>query len=450
MTASAERRQFGGDSARTPGIWRLVEYLLTIAVLASVIGVAHFFITRHYLPQPYVSDVNDTFMDWFNTAYYANRPGAYDVWRSVYPPLSFVFLRLFSVHACYGNPFNARDCDWIGTATMLVAYVADCLLAAAAFRRRDRSTALPRSLAFALGLPLLFALERGNLILICLIPYILVYGELLGSASARALAIATTINFKPYLLVQALALAVRRDWRALELAGLATLSLYLTMLMLFGSGTVGELLANTRLFATFVSGQFWTQAYYSTSYSSLLMVRDSPFPILAFVSSQVVDTLLWLIPGLIVATQLAAAAGLVAAWLQPRAIGLVRNVTLLTGAFLVTQSPGGYAFVFLVFVVFLEPGRRPGQIVALAAAYLLSIHFESVITNVIDTNSVSWLSGQRVHVSFGLAVGQFVRPGLVVLIVWALSIDTLTLSLLAHRQTRPSLGLRGNPELGIA
>jgi hypothetical protein len=422
-----------------PGL--LCEYVLLLPVLASFVWVVRFFIERHYLPQPFVFDVNDTFMDWFNTAFYANRPGAYDVWHSVYPPLSFVFLRLFSIHRCYGDPFNARDCDWIGTATLLVSYAADCVLAALAFRRRDPASAVPRSLAFALGLPLLFTLERGNLILVCMIPFILVYSGLLGSAFSRALAIAVTINFKPYLVVPALAFAVRRDWRGLELAGLVTLALYLFALMLFGSGSPVALLENTEIFAAFVGGQFWAQSYYSTSYSTLLSIGDSPIPILAFVSSRVVANALWVIPVLITATQITALVGLVAAWLQPRGIAFSRNALLLMGAHLVTQSPGGYTMGFLVFLVFLESGHRPGQIVALMAAYVLSINYDLVFATVIEATTASWLSGRAVHMGFGLALGQFVRPGLVILIVWSLALDSVTESILAHRTARPSLGL---------
>ena len=428
-------------SRRRPAAGLIGEYLLMIAVLASVYWVVSFYANHHYLPQPFVPDVNDTFMDWFNTAYYADRPGAYDVWHTVYPPLSFVFLRLFSISRCYTEAFAARDCDWLGTATILVAYAVDCVLAAAAFRRRDRSTALPRTLAFAAGLPLLFSLERGNLILACLIPFILAYGDLLTTRFSRGLAIATTINFKPYLLVPWLALAIRRDWRGLELAGLATLAVYLATLMLFGSGTIPELIANTRLFANVVGSQFWAQSYLSTSYATLLSVSESPVPVLAFVASNVIDFALWLIPVLIAATQFIAIGALVAAWLQPRSITLARNAALLTGAYLCTQSPGGYTLVFLVFLVFLEDGRRPGQVAALIAAYALSISFDYSLATVIEGTATSWLSGWSVHMAFGLAVGQFVRPGLVIVIVWGLAIDTITLSILAHRHTRGSLGL---------
>lgn len=51
------------------------EALLALTVLASVACTAWQFGVLGYLPQPFVFDTNDTFMDWFNTAYWANNPG---------------------------------------------------------------------------------------------------------------------------------------------------------------------------------------------------------------------------------------------------------------------------------------------------------------------------------------------------------------------------------------
>ena len=87
---------------------------------------------------------------------------------------------------------------------------------------------------------------------------------------------------------------------------------------------------------------------------------------------------------------------------------------------------------------------------ALVAAYLLSICYDQVIATVVDANAVSWLSGQMAHANFGLAIGQFVRPGLVIVIVWSLAIDSIVLSILAHRRLRPSLGLRATMDQILA
>ncbi|WP_457840921.1 hypothetical protein, partial [Staphylococcus aureus] len=89
-----------------------------------------------------------------------------------------------------------------------------------------------------------------------------------------------TINFKPYLLLPVAALAVKRKWRALELAGIATVLLYLATLAVVGSGTPGELAANTANWLVFQSGQVWNEVHYSTSYAPLLLIRASQMPIL--------------------------------------------------------------------------------------------------------------------------------------------------------------------------
>jgi hypothetical protein len=422
---------------RTPRL----EYLLMLAVVASVASAAWWFARTGYLPQPFVFDTNDTFMDWFNTAFWANRPGAYDVWRSIYPPLSFVFLDLTTLPGCYlSSPFHARDCDWLAQATIATFYLLDVALVALAFRRTDLATALPRTIAFALGLPLLFTLERGNLILVAFAAFVVAYGPVTRSPAWRAIAIAATINFKPYLLLPSLAHILRREWRSLELAGIATVLPYCGTLAWVGAGTPAELASNTANWVTFVAGQVWNEVNYSTSYAPFLLMRESQLPLLTFVSSRLVEGIEAAVPVAIRTTQLLALAALAAAWLQPRALTQARIAAILLGAYLVTQSPGGYTQVFLLFLVLLEPWRG-GAIVAITAAYLLCLVGDWPLATVLELNTVSWLSSRPVNPSFGLTVGHFARPALVLAIVWSLSLDAMVRVALAHRQMRPVLGL---------
>jgi len=421
----------------------IVETLLALAVMASFGWTALAFHRTGYLPQPFVFDTNDTFMDWFNTAYWAHHPGAYDVWQSIYPPLSFVFLKLVGLPGCYlDSPFYARDCDWLGRAVIVALYLIDVALVWASFRRADPRTAPTRGLAFALGLPLLFTLERGNLILACLACFVIAYGPIRVGRGWRAVATAATINFKPYLLVPALALAVRRRWRALELAGIATVALYLVTLALVGSGTPLTLAANTAHWIVFQGGQVWNEVNYSTSYASLLALVQSPLiPILDYVPSRTVEGIGFAVPLAIRASQSVALLALVGAWVQPGALSRNRIAALMLGAYLVTQSPGGYTQTFLIFLVFLEPWRRPGPIAALVAAYLLCLVGDWTLAKVIEISANSWLSGRPVSPSFGLTLGQLVRPGLIVAMLWALALDSLYLIARAHRTRRPTMML---------
>lgn len=420
----------------------LPEVALALAVVASVAWTAMQFRETGFLPQPFVFDTNDTFMDWFNTAYWANHPGAFSVWRTVYPPLSFVFLDLFSLPGCYlQSPFYARDCDWFARSTIIGFYLLDVVLVWWSFHRADPRTAPMRAIAFGLGLPLLFTLERGNLILVALPCFIIAHGPLVRSSAWRALAAAATINFKPYLLLPVLAQAVKRDWRGLELAGLATIALYLVTLALIGSGTPGEIAANTANWVVFQGGQVWNEIHYSTSYAPLLQVRNAQIPVLDFVPSRTVETIERIVPLLIRASQGVAVLALAAAWLQPRALPPHRVATILLGAFLVTQSPGGYTQAFLLFLVLLEPWRGAGPITAIVCAYLLCLVADWPLSTVLDLSLDSWLGGRPVSPSFGLAIGHFVRPGLVALILWSLALDSVARAIRAHAAHRPSLGL---------
>ncbi|WP_210766653.1 hypothetical protein [Caenibius tardaugens] len=102
-----------------------------------------------------------------------------------------------------------------------------------------------------------------------------------------------------------------------------------------------------------------------------------------------------------------------------------------------TQSPGGYTQVFLIFLIFLEPWDRPGPIVAIVCGYLLCIVGDIPLAQILQLTTTSWLSERTVNPAFGLTLGHFVRPGLIVLIVWMLSCDTLVRAIRAHRLRAP-------------
>lgn len=418
------------------------EILLALGVLASLGWTLRFFLEFGYLPQPFVFDTNDTYMDWFNTAYWANNRGIYDVWRSIYPPLSFVFLDATSLPGCYlQSSFYARDCDWLARSTIYAFYLIDVVLAWVCFRRLDRRTAPMRTIAIALGLPMLFTVERGNLILVAFAFFMIAHGPVTSSKAWRRLAAAVTINFKPYLVLPVLAHAVKRDWRTLEIAGIATVALYLVTLALVGSGTPMELASNTANWVVFQGAQVWNEVNYSTSYAPFQMFRKLDVPLLQFVPSRLVETIEYLVPIVIRSTQLVALAALAAAWLQPKALPVHRISAILLGAYLVTQSPGGYTQLFLLFLVLMEPWKGLGPIAAVVAAYLLCLVGDWPLATVLDVTSNSWLGERTVTASFGLTAGHFIRPGLVVLIVWALSLDSIARVVRAHRVQHPSLGL---------
>lgn len=424
----------------------LPECLLAGAILAGFVWMVLLFLRDGYLHQPFIWDPADTFMDWFNPAYWANHEGAYSVWRSVYPPLTFAIQRLLSIHSCYvSSPFAARDCDWVGIAAILTSHAVAMALACRMLWRNDRTTALPRGLALVLSYPALFLLERGNVLIICFAAFVIAYSETVRRGWVRSLCIGLTINLKPYLLVPSIAWAVKREWRALELAALFTVLVYIISLGLVQVGTPGEIVDNTLNWVNFTAGDVVGELYYTTSFNSLLGVIDRGFPILKFVGSRDVEILTLAVTVAMAVAQATALVALAGAWLQRDAVTSSRLTCLLLLLSLTSRSPGGYTELFVVYLVFLEPWRGVGRITAIVTAYLISLPVDLIVSNFPMVHTKAWLSGLAVNAQFGLAIGQFLRPLGLLVILLALSFSTLVDVILAHRTSRPLLGLAPRP-----
>ena len=411
-------------------------------VLAALVHVYQFWKMRGWLPSPFVFDVNDTFMDWFNTAYWAHNPGAYDVWGSVYAPLSFVFLRFVGLPTCYrSNPFDARDCDWLGISTLLAVYAACAVVAAIAFWKADKRTAVFRGVAFGVGLPLLYSLERGNVILVAFFFFALIFGEVVKSRRWVALSAAMIINFKSYLLFPVMALAIRRQWRLLELCGIATILIYLITLMIYGSGTPGELYYNLKTWFRLVSSNVWDQVYYSTSYAPFLEFDSKQYPVRDFIEQRYVDVVKVVIPAAIYLTRGLCLLTLLTAWFHPDVLSKHRLAFLTLMQAFVAQSPGGYGQIFITFLVFLEPWKNWRTGTALVFAYLLSMPIDHVIGNFYTYERSAWLSGRIADTAYGISLGAIIRPGMLLILTWMIVLDSLAEIWRVARDRRPIVGL---------
>ncbi|RYZ83351.1 MAG: hypothetical protein EOP06_20150, partial [Proteobacteria bacterium] len=202
----------------------LVETLAATAIAVGLVYCTWHFFYYYYLPQPFFYEPADIFADWFNTAYWARDPGTYDVWKTLYPPISFVFLRIFGIDSCYPKlrPYltqdlspglAARECDWIGLAALAIIFFVNLFLIYRVFRRWDRKTAVQRTICLGLGLPMLDGLERGNLVLVSFMLLLLAFAPLVRSAWVRWLCAGAMVNFKVYLIAPILALLLKRRWQ---------------------------------------------------------------------------------------------------------------------------------------------------------------------------------------------------------------------------------------------
>lgn len=414
-----------------PRIWTLprssiFELLLLTGILAGFGHVLWHLAVHRYLPQPFVWDPQDTFMDWFNPAYWAHRDGIYSVWRAVYPPLSFAFLELASTPECYvTSSFSGRDCDIFSQIVIILVYLLAMAVSFFALRKAAPRVAIFRILALAFGLPGLYVLERGNLLIICQLCLAAMIIPGAGNRWVKAISAAVMINLKPYLLLVALSWAVKRQWRVLELAGFATVGLYLLSWALVGSGSPLEIAANSANWVKVTGTDVVGEMFYTTSFNSMFGIFDRGFPILRYVASRDYDIFRFWVNAILLLSQAAAIAALALAYLRPATVPLARIAVLLLLVFLTGRSPGGYSELLVVFLVFLETWRGFAVIVAIVVAYLISIPAEWIVSYLPNVHTGAWLTGEAVTARFGIGVGQFLRPIGLLVIEFALACDTI-------------------------
>jgi hypothetical protein len=413
----ADHGLFRGKSRRRQGGF-ILEHAFMGGLLLCVGWVVWRFVRDGYLPQPFYYLVHDSLMDLYTTAAWAHRDGAYSTWRTLYPPLSFDLLRLFTNGKCYIQGETAgRRCDHAALGVLIAVFLANAGLVAWSYRLIDPRTAIPRAAAVAMGLPMLYALERGNLLIPCFTAFVLGTGPLVRSRWGRIVALAMSVNFKPYLLGVFLPAVARRDWRWLLSFGAVGLAIYIATFLVEGAGTPQQLLFNIDIYRA-GNLDLWSNIYYATSYWPLARYMSahqgftSSLPVWAPMAFSFMVVLIMRL------VQAAVAVCMIAAAIRPAGVQSRRFMALFTAMILTTVTNGssGYALIFLFFLVFFEPWRGAPRIAILVSAYLLCLPIDWAFWPIIHGPAQSFLGGRDVRVSFGVSAGQFLRPGLLLVI----------------------------------
>ena len=400
-------------------------------ILALIVYAGWFLSVNHHLPQPFFFDPNDLQMDWYNTSFFAHRGvDAYDYWATVYPPLTFIFLKLFSKDSCYESSNDspatlARDCDWVGQTTLYAAFLVNLLILYWIYRRRDPGTALWRTIAVGLGLPMLYALERGNVMIVCFAFFALAYGNVLRSARYRWLAIAVAINFKPYIAPSCLAFVVRRQLKRFIGTALGAVLLFLLTWTIYGSGSPAAIARDTVAFANAYTPTSFLDLWYPTTYSPVMQLFGGTFPASAIVGSDRVEWILIVLPIVITAARLAILVACLVAFLRPGRVETSRLALLLTLLALISNETGGYSQVFMLVLLFMERWDTLLQKWCIFLGYVLSLPGEVSIHALTPMQAYSYYAGRVIPLEYGVPIVSFVRPALVLVIAVCLSLDTI-------------------------
>lgn len=390
-----------------------------ILIVLGILGLVREILVEGYLADPFLHAKSDSFNDWYNPAYWANNLGAYSEWKSIYPPFSFIFIKLFSNERCYHYAVtSARECDPAGIVLISVLTILNFLLVWRVFRGIDRATALPRALAAGLGLPVIFAWERGNLIVPCYTAFILAYGNLLKSARLKTLCAAISLSFKPYLILALTGHFLKRDWVRLEWCGLFFIALYAGSLAILEAGDPMTLVGNTAVFDHTPGIDLIT---FTTTYTGLLTILQLPLPIIQIIGSAPVDALERYIPPMIYVGAAGVMACLAYATARRGVLSKARSSALALVLFMsVSVAPGGYAVQFALFFVFFEPLKGVGRVLALLGAYLWCIPFDLTAATIYHDLGFSFLGQRIVSYDLNFTYGQLLRPGLLLLIEYGL------------------------------
>lgn len=408
------------------GAW--LEFAFALAIGALLARAVYWIFAYGVLPQPFFYEPSDTFMDWFNPAYWAHDIGTYDSWGTIYPPLTFVILKVLSIPSCYvGNEgVSARDCDWLGVFAIHAIFIVNTILIALTFLKLDRKTALPRSFALAAGMPMLFALERGNVLLLCFTCYLLAFGPLLKSAKLRWLFAGLAINFKVYIIAGLIARLLKGRWLWVEGGVLAAALVYLLSFGVLGVGTLTELLRNITSYSSGFQAANVLDIWYSVTYLPLVSLLEGvAFPVTGIIGSDLSNFGLTFTQGMIRIGQASLIVAAVATWMRPEVVPIYR-VTLFGILFgLITSEAGGYTQILAIFLVFFEDWRGLGRRIAIILCYVLCLPGDIVIGAIPPFQRFSYLAGHDVEMNIGIGLGMLARPGLLIGIAIAVSCVTL-------------------------
>mgnify|MGYP006879503201 CR=1 FL=1 len=204
--------------------------LMATIQLLSVYYYFMYFADNGYLPSPFVFDKSDSFMDLFHTMWWASNDGRYTEWISVYPPLNFILLNIVKWISLGGvsfsDSFALRDAGYSIKVIFIYLYLLTPIVVLKtssweSFSVRQKALTY---LGVILSTPMLFALERGNLVIFTLIFLAL---TLSNSGMSKSVSTAILINLKPYFALLLIHYAIKRRWADLRTCTLISGGIYL-------------------------------------------------------------------------------------------------------------------------------------------------------------------------------------------------------------------------------
>lgn len=367
-------------------------------------------------------------MDFFHVMYWSENAGRYTDWHSIYPPVNFLITKalfwLFLGQQQFADGFAIREYSSYLRLIIVAGYFA---LPAWAMMTTVWNTfsRLQRALLYifwVLSAPLLFGMERGNLVVICVIFVAL---ALEGDGWKRLVAIATLINIKPYFSILLLAPALSGKWEDCVATGLLAVAIFLATGLILDPNFL-DFFQNIFTFsrASVFSGREVLALPSSISaFAYALRValsEGSPLVGSSFLNiASLSVALIWI-------NQMALALALVALLLSARRFSQTQIIAILL---VMTSNLGVWTGGYLMIVY-------PLLLPVLMTFHAKRIHLTLLILILVPSDTIIlfkeslgvrdvFLSGSAATVEYQLALGTVLRPALNLCLLISLSLEAL-------------------------
>ncbi|MCC7007119.1 MAG: hypothetical protein IT497_10830 [Ottowia sp.] len=382
-------------------------------------------------------------MDFYHTNFWANSPGRYNDWHSIYPIFTFWIGQLMSSAQCAtaSNAAALRTCAPEAIWLLFASYLLGAwICAASAVRQLNRYQPVrwwvtPAITAMILmAMPGLFALERGNYIILAFV--CLATSEWFGRNWKGALFLAFAINLKQYLILLWFVPFIKRRYDYLLISILFALIINQFAMIFIQDDQYGMLFENMLGFSNTTALSFFEKMWYATSFSAWTKgLAYSPYvqnipPFTLSLLTVIADTARYASLLLVCASF-----ALIAYRAHDISWGKSSLITLVA-IMVATDSIGGYAIILAipVTVVLLCQNRL---IHLLPLFFILVIPFDITIGpyNILP-GRVSYLSHQYISHIPGLTLGTYLRPPVLFLLLILLTYPLLIQSRTILRNTK--------------
>lgn len=384
------------------------EVSLTFLMLLAIGYQLFFLLANGYLDRPFFYDKSDTFMDFFNTEYWSFDQGRYTDWGSIYTPFSFLLTQLVGCNFSGGadDPFLYRQENI--ACFLLFLVIVTSFVAYYVYRKYKNIYYLSVVL---LSSPLLFAIERGNL-LVFLLPFLFLFVKTKNDLF-KGLILGLAISLKIYFVALLFVFLLMRSYRVIAISMLSFLSLNIVSALVINAEDWLLFIDNIFMFSG--EPKFYEWSYFSYSYRNLLLGLVELRPALSDWLFGI-DIAVLMLVFLTFALSSLHFMKLSDTGKQENSVLLM--LLLLMLVMIVVKNAGGYVFLLLFpFLFFIRNSILVSMLLFLLVLPVSYPLYE--LNNSISTNAL--LTSEVVEFQYSIDTGMILRPAVFFLLYFLLS-----------------------------